>query len=84
MLKHKGRELKSFIAKTEKNKNKRKILLLGSNHSREIGPMRKDNLVTKFDVCSIFKPDAPIAKTVEDIGKLGKVPDKQDIIIVGG
>jgi hypothetical protein len=39
---------------------------------------------TKFDVCSIFKPNAALPK-VEDIGKLGKRLAKQDhIIIVGG
>jgi hypothetical protein len=42
-------------------------------------------LGTIFDVCSIFKPNASIAKVVEDIGKLGKGLTKPDhIIIVGG
>jgi hypothetical protein len=83
-LKHKGRELKSFTVKTEKDKNKRKILLLGSSHGREIGPMLQENLGTEFDVCSIFKPNTPLAKVV-DIGKLGKGLAKQDhTIVVGG
>jgi hypothetical protein len=34
-------------------------------------------LGTKFDACTIFKPNAPLAK-VEDIGKLGKGLTKQD------
>jgi hypothetical protein len=71
--------------KTEKNKHKRKILLLGSSHGRKVGPMLPKNLGTKFDVCSIFKPNASLAKVVEDTGKLGKGLTKQDhIIIVGG
>jgi hypothetical protein len=46
--------------------------------------MLQENLGTKFDVCSIFKPNAPFAKVV-DIRKLGKGLAKQDhIIIVGG
>jgi hypothetical protein len=36
-------------------------------------------------VCSIFKPNAPLAKVAEDIGELRKGLTKQDnIIIVGG
>jgi hypothetical protein len=49
LLKHKDRELKSFTVKTEKNKNKRTILLLVSSHGRRIGPMLYENLGTKFD-----------------------------------
>jgi hypothetical protein len=68
--------------KTEKNKYKRRILLLGSSHGRKIGPMLWENLGIKFDVCSILKPNAPLAKVIEDIGKLGKGLTKQDHIIV--
>jgi hypothetical protein len=40
---------------------------------------------TKFDMSGIFKPNAALAKVVEDIGKLVKGLTKQDhIIIVGG
>jgi hypothetical protein len=39
LLKHKGTELKSFTVRMKKNKNKRKILLLGSSYAREIGPI---------------------------------------------
>jgi hypothetical protein len=71
--------------KTEKNKNKRNILLLGSSHGKDIGPMLQGELRTKFDICSIFKPNAPLAKVVEDVGKLGKSFTNQDYIItVGG
>jgi hypothetical protein len=81
----KGRELLSFPVKTEKNKNERKVLLLGSSHVREIGLMLQEILGTKFDVCSIFKANASFAKVVEDIGKHGKGITKQDhIIVVGG
>jgi hypothetical protein len=57
-------------------KKRKKILLLGSSHDRKIGPMLQENLGTKFDMCSIFKPNAPLAKVVEDIRKLGKGPTK--------
>jgi hypothetical protein len=83
-LKHKGRELKSVTVKTEKNKNKRKILLLGSSHGREICPMLQENLGAKFDVCSIIKPNARLSKVVGDTGKLGKCLTEQDIIIIVG
>jgi hypothetical protein len=47
--------------------------------------MLKENLGTKFDIASIFKPNAPLAKAVEDLGKLGKDLTKKDhIVIVGG
>jgi hypothetical protein len=82
LLKHGRRERKLFI---EKNKSKRKILLLGSIHAREIGPLLLENLGSKFDICSIFKPIAPLSNVVEDLGMLGKDLTKQDhIIIVGG
>jgi hypothetical protein len=47
--------------------------------------MHKENLGNKFDIVSIFKPNAPLAKVVEDLGKLGKGLTKQDnIVIMGG
>jgi hypothetical protein len=71
--------------KAEKNKNKINIALLGSSHGRKIDPMLQENLGTEFDVCSILKPNASLAKVIKDIGKLGKGLTKRDhIIIVGG
>jgi hypothetical protein len=32
-------------------------------------------------MCSIFKPSTPLAKVVEDIGKLGKGRTEQDRIV---
>jgi hypothetical protein len=81
LLKHECREVKSFAGKTE---SKRKILLLGSSHGREIGPMLQENLGTKFDTVSIFKPNAPLEKVAEDLGKLGKGLTKQDHIVIAG
>jgi hypothetical protein len=47
--------------------------------------MLKENLGNKFHIVSIFKPNAPLASVVEDLGKLGKGLTKQDhIVIVGG
>jgi hypothetical protein len=58
--------------------------VLGSSHGREIGPLLQENLGTKFDV-STSKPNAPLAKVVEDLEKLCKDIFKQDhIVIVGG
>jgi hypothetical protein len=37
VLKHKSRELKSFTVMAEKNEST--IIILGSSHDREIGPM---------------------------------------------
>jgi hypothetical protein len=31
--------------------------------------MLQENLGAKFDICSIFKPNVPLAKVVEDKGK---------------
>jgi len=45
----------------------------------------QENLGSKFEICSIFKPNVPLAKVVEDIRKLGKDLTKQDhTVIVGG
>jgi hypothetical protein len=50
-----------------------------------MGQMLQENMGSKFEVCSIFKPDAPLAKVVEDVRKLSKDLTKQDhIVIVGG
>jgi hypothetical protein len=47
--------------------------------------MLQENLGTKYDMCSIFKPSDPHAKLVMDIGNIYKGLTKQDhIIIVGG
>jgi hypothetical protein len=62
MLKHKGQELKLFTVKTEKFKDKTDILLLQNSHGKEICPMLQENMGTKFDICSIFKPKAPLGK----------------------
>jgi hypothetical protein len=50
LLKQRGKELKSLTVKTEKNTNKRNVLLLGSSHGREISLMLQGNLGTKFDI----------------------------------
>jgi hypothetical protein len=39
----------------------------------------KDNYII-----SIFKPNAPLANTTEDLGKLGKDLTKQDHIVIVG
>jgi hypothetical protein len=50
-----------------------------------MGQMLQENLSSTFEVCSIFKPNAPLANAVEDVRKLGKDFTKLDhIVIVGG
>jgi hypothetical protein len=79
LLKHEHKKVKSFAGKSE---SKRRILLLGNSHGREIGPMLQEKLGIKFDMMSIFKPNATLAKVVEDLGKLGKDLTKQDHIVI--
>ena len=73
------------IPEKEERKQKKKNLLLGSNHGRDIGLMLQDKLGTEYKVSSIFKPNAPLAKVIENIDMLGKDLTKQDHIdVVGG
>jgi hypothetical protein len=55
-----------------KERKKEKIVLLGSSRGRGMGQMIQENLGSKFEVCSIFKPNVPLAIVVEDVRKLGK------------
>jgi hypothetical protein len=82
LLKHECSKVRSVA---EQAGSKRKILLLGTSHGSEIGLMLKESLGKRFDIVSTFKPNAPLANVVEDLGKLGKDLTKQDhIVIVGG
>jgi hypothetical protein len=82
-LEQKDKERKKSAGKIEGRK--RKILVLGSSHGREIGLLLQENLGTKFDVVCIYKPNAPLPKFVESLGKLGKDFSKEDhIVILGG
>jgi hypothetical protein len=75
--------VKGLAGKTKSQK--RKILLLGSSHVRDIGPMLQENLGTEYEVTSIFKPNAPLALFIEHLGNLGKDLTKEDLIVrVGG
>jgi hypothetical protein len=42
----------------------------------------QENLGTKFDIVSIFKPNASLAKVVEDLGKLGNGITKEDHTVI--
>jgi len=47
--------------------------------------MFQENLDSKFEVCSIFKTNAPLANVIEEVRKFGKDLTKEDhIVIVGG
>jgi hypothetical protein len=47
-----------------------------------MGQMLQENLCSKFEVCSIFKPNIPLADVVEDVRKLGKDLKMQDHIVI--
>jgi hypothetical protein len=70
LLKHGDNKIKPLARKTKSQK--RKILLLGSSHGREVGPMLQEHLGNEYAVTSIFKPNAPLPNVVEDLRKLGK------------
>jgi hypothetical protein len=53
-------------------KSKKRKIFLESSNGRVIGPMLQETLGCKFEVCSIFNPNAPLAKVSEDLGKLDK------------
>jgi hypothetical protein len=67
LLEHERKKVNTIAKKVGK---KRKILLLGSSHGKEIAPMLKESLGKDFDIVSIFKPNAPLANVVEDLGKV--------------
>jgi predicted metal-dependent enzyme (double-stranded beta helix superfamily) len=46
-----------------------------------MGQILQENLGSKFEICSIFNPNAPLANVVEDVRKLGKDLTKQDHIV---
>jgi hypothetical protein len=78
LLEQRDRKRKSSSGKREGRK--RKILELGSSHGREIGPLLQENMGIRFDV-NIYKPNAPLAKFVQNVGRLGK---QDHIVIVEG
>jgi hypothetical protein len=83
LLKHKDTKIKSPTGKSKSQK--KKILLLGSSHGRDIGPMLQKHLATEYEVTSIFKPNAPLENVVEDVANLGTDLTKKDhIVVVGG
>jgi hypothetical protein len=83
LLKHGDNKIKPLAGKTKSQK--RNILLVGSSHGREVGPMLQKHPGTEYVVTSIFKPNAPLANVAEDLRKLVKDFTKQDhIVIVGG
>lgn len=55
----------------EDKKSETKILLLGSSHGSETGPMLQEHVGTDYEITSILKSIAPLANVVEDLGKLG-------------
>jgi hypothetical protein len=65
-LKQTVREVISFAGKLEHKK--RKILWLRCCYGRETGPTLQENLDTVFDIFSILKPNAPLAKWLRTRG----------------
>jgi hypothetical protein len=56
--------------------------LLGSIHGRGMETIPQENLGSRTEVCSVFNPNAPLAKLVEDVRKLGIDLRKQDHIVI--
>ena len=82
LLEQEGMKVTSLKGKSKVRR--KKILLLGSSHGRDIGPMLQEHLGTEYEVTSIIKPNAPL-ENVEDLENLGKDLTKKDrIVIVGG
>jgi hypothetical protein len=48
-----------------------KILLFGSSHEWEFGPMLQERLGTAQEITSILKPSAPVGNVTEKLGNLG-------------
>jgi len=78
-LKHKDMKIKSLTRKS--NSQQEKILLLGSSHGRNIGPLLQNHLGTEYEVMSIFKPNAPLENIVEDLENLRKDLTKKTILL---
>jgi hypothetical protein len=57
--------------------------LFTSSHGRGNGHTLEGNLGSKFDVCSIFKPNSPLVKDVEGFRKLNDGLIKQDHVVGG-
>jgi hypothetical protein len=79
LLKQVDQKVRPLAGKTKSQK--REIVLLGSSHGQDIGPMLQEKLGTEYEVTSIFKPNAPLANVVEDLRNLGKDLIKQDHIV---
>jgi glycerol dehydrogenase-like iron-containing ADH family enzyme len=83
LLKQKVSGVNTSVAKLQRKETK--IVLFGNSHGRGMGPMFQENVGSKFEVYSTYKPNAPLAKVDEDVRKLGKDLTKKDhIVIVGG
>lgn len=66
-------------------KKKKKVLVLGSSHGRDIGPRLQASLGNEYAVTSVFKPNACLSDVVGDISALSKGLDKEDhVVVVGG
>jgi len=79
LLKQEDRGVNTSVGKLEKEN----IVFFGSSYGNGMGQMFQENLGSKFEVCSIFKPNAPLVNIVEDVRKLGKDLTKQDHIVRG-
>jgi hypothetical protein len=76
LLKHVDEKVRPLAGKTKSQK--RKIVLHGSSHGQDTGPILQEKLGPEYEVTSIFKPSAPLAEVAEDLGNLGKDLTKPD------
>ena len=82
LLRHKDMKIKSPTG--ESNCQIKKILLLGSSHGQDIGPLLQNHLGTEYEITSIFRPNVPLENIVEDLANLGKDLTKKDHIVIVG
>jgi hypothetical protein len=80
LLEHEDIKTKLLMGKSKSQK--KKILLLGSSHRQDIGPMLQKHLGSEYEVTSVFKPNALLANVVEDLKNLSKDLTKKDHIAI--
>jgi hypothetical protein len=80
LLKHVDQKVRPLAGKTKSQK--REIVLLGSSHGQDTGPMLQEKLGTEYEVTSIFKSNASLANVAEDLANLRKDLTKQDCVVI--
>lgn len=64
------------------NRRKSKVLILADSNGRGCSRILQEELGSRFEVKSFFKPNAKFSDVTRDIGKLGKNHTDEDFIVV--